>query len=78
MRLIAITLCLALAAVSAARAADAPPAAPDDLDALSIADKAATMTRPVALTSIIPCSPARRTANGTGSIRPGGIHVRPS
>ena len=42
MRLIAITLCLALAAVSAARAADAPPDAPDDLDALSIADKAPT------------------------------------
>jgi len=37
MRAIAIPLCLALAAVSAARAADPPP---DDLDALKLADKA--------------------------------------
>jgi len=42
MRQFAITLCLALAATPAARAADTPPAAPDDLDALSIADKAPT------------------------------------
>ena len=44
MRPIAIPLCLALAAVPAARAAEAPP---DDLDALSLADKApAPATKP--------------------------------
>ena len=42
------------------------------------ADKAATTTSPTALPSIIPCSPATRTASGTGSMRPGGIQVRPS
>ena len=44
MRQITVTLCLALCAAMPARAADPPAAPPDDLDALSLADKAPTTT----------------------------------
>lgn len=48
MRRITVTLCLALFAAVAARAAEPPAAPPDDLDALSLADKAQVPTTPTA------------------------------
>ena len=44
MRQITVTLCLALCAAMPAHAAEPPAAPPDDLDALSLADKAPTTT----------------------------------